>query len=128
MAVITYQDVATAIGRPIVDVDEQAQVTQWIADVELVLGARLDLDALDDGVDDGLLAYVVREAVIGRMRHRSEDSDEGNEATEDNWVLRVLDPWWALLDPGETGSAAFSARPYFEADDGGYSLTAWETA
>lgn len=122
MAVISYEDVATAIGRPISDTDEQEQVTQWIADVEMILGARLDLDALDEGVNSDLVQYVVREAVIARMRHRSESAEDSGE-TESNYFLTILDPWWALLDPGETGSAAFSVRPYFETDS--TSVTDW---
>ena len=123
MAVITYTDVATAIGRPISDTPERDQVTQWISDVELILTARLgDLSTYDQE----LLAYVVREAVIARMRHRADSNDDKAAGSEDNYFIRILEPWWYLLDPGETGSAAFSVRPYFESDDA--IGTAWETA
>jgi hypothetical protein len=108
MAVIDLTDVATAIGRPISTEEEQAQVDQWIADVELLIGARLG-DLAD--LDQDLLAYVEREAVIARMRYkenrnadaggRADDTDTGQE----NYFLRVLAPWWALLSP-ETGAGS----------------------
>lgn len=120
MAVITYTDVATAIGRPITDY-EQEQVTQWISDVEMLIGARLgDLTELDQP----LLEYVVREAVIARMRWKDTRNSDGGatgdnvDTGEENYFLRILNPWWALLAPaGNTGSGAFSVRPYFEPDD-----------
>lgn len=116
MPVITYTDVATAIGRPISDAAEQAQVAQWIADVEMILAVRLgDLDDLTEATEQ-VVAYVVREAVIARMRHRADSTNDAEAVSEDNYFLRVLEPWWALLDPGESGSGAWSARPYFEAD------------
>ena len=127
MAVITYTDVATVIGRPISDTDERAQVTQWIADVEMLIGARLgDLTLLDQS----LLAYVEREAVAARMRYKADrNSQRTNVSTDDvdsgleHYFLRVLDPWWALLSPGTSESTgAFSVRPSFDAD------TAWWAA
>lgn len=110
MAVIDANDVATAIGRPISDENEQEQVEQWIADVEMLIGARLgDLDDLDQS----LLAYVEREVVISRMRHRSEESDTSarTDTGTENYFLRVLDPWWALLSPAtRAGSTTGSVR------------------
>jgi hypothetical protein len=73
MAVIIVDDVATAIGRPISDPDEQAQVEQWISDVELLIGARLGNLAL---LNQSLLAYVEREAVIARMRYREDRNSQ----------------------------------------------------
>jgi hypothetical protein len=120
VAIIDYTDVATAIGRPISDDDERAQVEQWISDVELLIGARLgDLSLLDQS----LLAYVEREAVVARMRYRADRNSLRTTANEDavddgeeHYFLRILSPWWALLSPGKTGSGAFSVRPYFTAD------------
>lgn len=113
MPVITYTDVAVSLGRPISDPLEQAQVTQWIADAELLVGARLgDLAELDQDV----LAYVVREAVIARMRN-----PEGYQSeTIDDYTYRhgstagrvtILDDWWDLLTP-DGSSAAFTITPY----------------
>lgn len=128
MALIASDDVATAIGRPISDPDEQSQVDQWIADVEMLLGARLgDLSLLDQD----LLAYVEREAVVARMRYKADRNSQRSTAStddtdngEEHYFLRILDPWWSLLSPTKSGSAAFSVRPYFEADDSG-ALESW---
>lgn len=124
MPVITYSDVAVSLGRAISDPLEQAQVTQWIADAELLIGARLgDLDDLDQDV----LAYVVREAVVARVRnpegYQSETIDDytyrfGSASTR----VTILDEWWDLLTP-DASNAAFTIRPYGEP---GYSETdAW---
>jgi hypothetical protein len=141
MAVTLVEDVATAIGRPISDADENAQVQQWISDVELLIGARLgDLTLLDQD----LLAYVEREAVVARMRYRQDRNSQrstGNEddtdTGEEHYFLRILDPWWALLSPGKTEGGAFSVRPGFDVDTAMWpayspvacntSLTDWDT-
>lgn len=115
MPVITYEDVEVSLGRLISDPLEQAQVTQWIADAELLILSRLgDLDELDQDV----LAYVVREAVIARMRN-----PEGYQSeTIDDYTYRhgstsgrvsILDEWWDLLSP-DASSAAFTITPYGE--------------
>lgn len=126
MAAISVEDVATAIGRPITSDDEYAQVDQWISDVELLIGAKLVLADLDQN----LLAYVERETVIARMRHRSEtqattdDVDQGDE----NYFLRVLGPWWTLLAPQkEIASSMYSVRPTFEPDTIGWTSNGWWT-
>lgn len=95
MAVITYEDVATGIGRPISDEDEQAKVEQWIHDVEMLLGVRLgDLADLNQNV----LAYVEREVVIAWMRERSARSDRTDgESTPAITLAALLDPWWSLF-------------------------------
>lgn len=109
----TYEDVATSLGRPISDPDEQAQVSQWLADAELLIRARLgDLALLDQDV----LSYVVREAALLKMRN-----PEGYQSeTVDDYTYRhgpatgrvsILDEWWDLLTP-DGSSAAFSIRPY----------------
>lgn len=118
MAVATYTDVGTALGRPITDPTEQAQVAYWLDAAELVIGARLgDVTLLDQNV----LKYVEVEAVSARMLnpggYQSETIDDytyrfGTETRQ----IAIRDEWWRLLDP-ETGSGAFSARPYFTADD-----------
>lgn len=130
MAVIDVSDVATVAGRPISDAAEVAQVTQWIDDVEMLLTARLG-DLADR--DQALLAYVEREAVVARMRYKDDRNSQGatggSDETDDgleHYFLRILDPWWALLDPSDSGSAAFSVRPYFEADSTAYAINAWE--
>lgn len=119
MPVITYADVGTAIGRPITDLDEQAQVSQWITDVEMLISTRLDdwgLPALTS-LNQPLLKYVVREAVIARLRYRESrnsargDGSDETDSGEENYFLRILDPWWALLSPTQSApSSAYSVQ------------------
>jgi hypothetical protein len=115
VAVITYEEVAVSLGRPISDAAEQAQVAQWIADVELLIGARLgDVTLLDQDV----LAYVVREAVVARLSNpsglQSETIDDYTyRYAESSRRVSILDEWWDLLSP-DASSAAFTIRPYGE--------------
>jgi hypothetical protein len=117
MSIIDYTDVETDAGRPISDPAEQAQVTQWIADVEMILTARLgDLTVI---ANQALLSYVIRESVIARMKVREDRNSEAPQSTQ-SFFLGVLDPWWALLELGDTADvAAGTIRPSFAAD------TAW---
>lgn len=117
MAVVTYEDVAVTLGRPITDSDEQDQVTRWIADAELLIRLRLgDVSLLDQDA----LAFVEREAVAARLRNPDGVSSEAVDDYKytmpaNSRQVTILDEWWNLLSP-ETGAGAFSARPYFEAD------------
>lgn len=121
MAVIDYTVVETAIGRPISDSDEQNQVEQWIADVEMLIAARLGVVS---ALDQTLLAYVEREAVVARMRYREDRNSQRSTASDDDtdtgyehYFLRVLAPWWALLSPDSPqDDGAYSVRPSFDAD------------
>lgn len=118
MSVAIVADVATAIGRPITDYDQQAQVQWWLDSVELQIKARLgDVNLLDRDT----VKYVEVEAVAARMTNPSGFQSE----TIDDYTYRygaetrqviIRDEWWRMLDP-DTGSGAFSARPYFVADD-----------
>jgi hypothetical protein len=115
--VTTYTDVAVALGRPISDTDEQAQVTWWITTAELQIQSRLgDLSALDQDV----LKYVVVEAVAAKAQNPEGASSE----TIDDYTYRlptetrrvtILDEWWQMLDPN-TSAGAYSTRPGFEPD------------
>ena len=117
MAVATYEDVAIAIGRPISDSTEQAQVGYWLNSVELQVRARLgDVAALDQDI----LKYVETEAVAAKMQnpngYQSETIDDytyryGNETRR----VQILDEWWQMLDP-DSGAASASVRPGFEPD------------
>ena len=62
----TYTDVGVALGRPITDPLEQAQVTWWIESAELQIRTRLgDLALLNQDV----LKYVVVEAVAAKAQN-----------------------------------------------------------
>lgn len=119
MAVATYTDVATALGRPISGAEVE-QVNYWLDGAEMLISARLgDLAALDQTA----LAYVETEAVVAKVMNPS--PDPGGSEQIDDYVRRwgstpfrgieILDAWWELLSPS-TGSSAFSVRPSFEAD------------
>jgi len=117
MTAATYEDVAVAIGRPISDPTEQAQVGYWLNAVEIQIKARLgDLAELDQDA----LRYVEVEAVAAKMQnpngYQSETIDDYTYrfGTETRRVT-ILDEWWRLLGPAGS-SEAFSTRPGFEAD------------
>lgn len=120
MAVATYEDVAVAIGRPISDAAEQAQVEYWLGAVELLIGSRLgDVAELDQDA----LVYVEIEAVAARLRnpegYQSESIDDytyrhGSESRR----ISILDEWWDLLTP-TVASNAFTISPFGEP---GYSV------
>lgn len=114
---ITYTDVAVALGRPITADDEIAQVEWWISSALVQVKARLGDPAL---LDQDVLRFVVVEAVAAKAQNPEGAASE----TVDDYTYRlpaesrrvtILDEWWKMLDP-DTGSGAFSARPYFEPD------------
>lgn len=115
---VTYSDVAVALGRPITDSTEQAQITWWISSAELQIKARLgDLATLDQDV----LKYVVVESVAAK----AQNPEGAQSETIDDYTYRlpaesrrvtILDEWWNLLRP-VSASDAFSTRPGFEPDD-----------
>lgn len=122
---VTYEDVAISLGRSItLGSAEEKQITQWIADARLLIQQRLgDLALLDQAVLD----YVVREAVVARA---SNPEGYTSEAIDDYTYrygaetrrVTILDEWWAMLDP-DAGGGAFSVRPSFEPDT--LSLDSW---
>jgi hypothetical protein len=111
---VTVSDIETALGRTLT-ATEQAQATLWIADALLLIGARLgDVAELDQDVLD----YVVREAVVARFRnpdgYQSESIDDYTyrHGTETRRIT-ILPEWWDLLTPAGA-SAAFTITPYGE--------------
>ena len=115
MAVATVSDVETSLGRPITDAAEIAQVTQWLEDAELLIRSRLgDVSLLDQDV----VAYVEREAVISKMRnpegYQSETIDDYTYRHGDTrGRVSILDEWWVMLTP-DASSAAFTIAPFSE--------------
>lgn len=117
MAVATYNDVAIALGRPITNPAEQAQVTYWLNAVELQIKARLGNVA---DLDQDVLKYVEVEAVATKMQNPNGYQSE----TIDDYTYRfgaetrrvtILPEWWDLLRPG-TAPDAYSTRPGFQPD------------
>lgn len=111
MSVATVDQVATSLGRPIDSAAEVAQVQMWLDDAELQITNRLgDVTLLDQAV----LAYVEREAVVLKVRNpdakESESIDDYRyQRTPDaaKGQVLILDEWWAMLTP-DASSGAFS--------------------
>lgn len=95
----------------------------WISDALMLVQIRYD--SLDDEtliVDQALLDYVIREAVVAHAG-RPDGSTQASVSVDDSSVTKtwrvgkgrvaILDEWWILLGLGTTsGSGAFSFRPY----------------
>ena len=106
MAVATVDDVATSLGRPITDATEIAQVNQWLGDAELQIRLRLgDVSLLDQDV----VEYVEREAVVARMRnpdgYQYEAIDDYRYGLpNESRRVTITDEWWQMLSPTRRGS------------------------
>lgn len=129
MAVATYAEVAVALGRPISDAAEQAQVEWWLDGVELFIVARLgDVTLLDQTV----VKYVEVEAVVAKIQRAGRSESSITVAVDDGSVTRryesavtasdITDEWWTLLDPNDNTASA-SIRPGFESDDVRWSVS-----
>lgn len=110
MSYATVLDVATTLGRPITDLDEQNQITNWIAKTERIIAARLgDLDALDRQI----LADVISEVVARRARNpdgkRNERIDDYSytldAAASAVELTLTADEWARLSQDGSTSGA-----------------------
>jgi hypothetical protein len=122
MAVATYADVSVALGRPISDAAEQAQVEWWLDGVELFITARLGAVA---DLDQATLKYVEVEAVVAKIQRAGRAESSITVALDDGSVTRryenamsasdITDEWWQLLDP-DANAASASIRPGFEPD------------
>lgn len=111
MAYATVFDVATTLGRPITDPDEQNQITNWIAKTERIISARLgNLDNLDRQI----LADVISEVVARRARNpdgkRNERIDDYSytlDAAASAVELTLTDAEWARLSQDGSTSGAY---------------------
>lgn len=123
MAVATVDDVAVALGRPISEAAQVAQVGWWLEGVELLIRARLGDPA---ELDQDVLKYVEVEAVVAKVQRAGTRESSITVAVDDGSVTRryesgvsagdITDEWWNLLDPS-IASGAFSIRPSFEPDE-----------
>ena len=110
MAYATVIDVATTLGRPITDQDEQNQIANWIAKTERIISARLgNLDNLDRQI----LADVISEVVARRARNpdgkRNERIDDYSytldAAASAVELTLTADEWARLSQDGSTSGA-----------------------
>lgn len=113
MTATTYEDVAVALGRPITESAEIAQVNWWISSAELQIKTRLgDLTLLDQEV----LKYVIVEAVTAKAQNpdgaASESVDDYRyQLPAESRRVTILDEWWNMLRPGSKRARAFSVQP-----------------
>lgn len=110
MSYATVTDVATTLGRPITDPDEQAQISNWISKTERIISARLgNLNALDRQI----LADVISEVVARRARNpdgkRNERIDDYSytldAAAAAVELTLTADEWARLSQDGSTSGA-----------------------
>lgn len=110
MAYATVIDVATTLGRPITDPDEQNQITNWISKTERIISARLG--SLDN-LDRQILADVISEVVARRARNpdgkRNERIDDYSytldAAASAVELTLTADEWGRLSQDGSTSGA-----------------------
>lgn len=117
MATATLTDVAESLGRPITDELEVAQVNRWLANVELLIRARLGDDLT--AVAPDALVFVETEAVIRKIRNPdgkvSEDIDDYRYRLNTDaarGAVFITDDEWALIVP-RRARGAFTIRPVF---------------
>lgn len=110
MAYATVIDVATTLGRPITDPDEQNQITNWISKTERIISTRLG--SLDN-LDRQILADVISEVVARRARNpdgkRNERIDDYSytldAAASAVELTLTADEWARLSQDGSTSGA-----------------------
>lgn len=126
MSYATVIDVATTLGRPITDPDEQNQITNWISKTERIISARLgNLDSLDRQI----LADVISEVVARRARNpdgkRNERIDDYSytldAAASAVELTLTADEWARLSQDGSTSGAympVLTPAPWLGGRDG----------
>lgn len=126
MSYATVIDVATTLGRPITDQDEQNQITNWISKTERIIAARLG--NLDD-LDRQILADVISEVVARRARNpdgkRNERIDDYSytldAAASAVELTLTADEWARLSQDGSTSGAympVLTPAPWLGGRDG----------
>jgi hypothetical protein len=113
VSIVTYSDVAVALGRPITADAEVQQVEWWIQSAELQIRNRLgDLAALDQET----LIFVVVEAVAAKAQNPGGASSESIDdytyrLPDESRRVTILDEWWNMLSPGSVPSQAAYSVP-----------------
>lgn len=115
-------DIATALDRPTPGATSRRyrQWVMWINDARRLIANRLgDLTLLDQDTLD----YVVREAVVARVRGGGGVTSE-TVAVDDGTVtkrwengsassgMRILDEWWDLFNTNSYDHDAFTIQPF----------------
>lgn len=113
---ITPAVVAIALGRDTPTSPVSDQWEMWIADALMLIQSRVDATTPTPTVDQAVLDYVIREAVVTQAR-RPDDSTQVTVSVDDGSVSKtyrsgagrvaILDEWWTLLGLGATAGKAF---------------------
>lgn len=110
--------IAVALGRsaPALDSAEYAQWELLIEDALMLIERRRAKVAPDLTLDEQILRYVVREAVIAHLR-RPDDATQVSTTADDTTTMRtyqsgtgrvsIKDEWWELLGLTAEGGQAF---------------------
>ena len=102
---------ATTLGRPITDQDEQAQILNWISKTERIIAARLgDLAALDRQILADVLSEVVARRARnpdGKRNERIDDYSYTLDAAASAVELTLTDAEWARLSQDGSTSGAY---------------------
>lgn len=108
--------VALGVSTPEADSTTEAQWEMWIADALMLVQARVDsIDPTPD-VDQAVLDYVIREAVVAQVR-RPDDATQVTVSVDDastsktyrtsSGRVTILDEWWLMLGLTSTAGKAF---------------------
>ena len=108
--------IATALGQATPTGPTSAQWQMWIDDALMLIQARVDSITPTPTVDQTVLDYVIREAVVAQAR-RPDDSTQVTVSVDDGSVSRsyrsgngrvtILGEWWAMLGLATSRGKAF---------------------
>ena len=118
MALPTYSDVETALGRPgSLTRAQQDQVTWWLGGIELLIRNRFGAIEV---LDSEAVRYVEAEAAAEKARRAGQSETSITVSVDDGTVTRrwespvsasdITEEWWDLLAP-KRASSAYSTRP-----------------
>lgn len=115
MAVVTVDEVAASVGKPITDQFKIEQVQDWIADAETMIKVRLGpLNKLDSET----VRLVVKESVArrvlnpkGKISERIDDYSFQVPTETAKAGLYITGEEWEMLTPEDIDRGAFSIVP-----------------
>lgn len=124
VSTVTPASIAVELGRPTPDQSsaEWASWSQWIDDAELAIRVGLTQRGVTtglEGLDQQVLAYVVRQAVVTKALTPADGAAQVDVAIDDGRVSRryesrvmsvaILPEWWAMLLPtADQGGDAYA--------------------
>lgn len=115
---ITPAQIAVALGRSAPDSGSptEAQWAMWIADALMLIQSRVDSIDPAPAVDQDVLDYVIREAVVAQAE-RPDSATQVTISVDDGSSTKtyrsskgrvdILDEWWVMLGLVSTTGKAF---------------------